>query len=93
MAYNYGLFPIKTQKVTSSGSSAATSDGMLAHTQFVRIVANADCHVAFGASPTATANDMFLPADEIEIIKIRPGEKVAVLHGSSVHLYVTELSG
>ena len=26
MAYNYGLFPIKTQKVTSSGSSAATSD-------------------------------------------------------------------
>ena len=39
MAYNYGLFPIKTQKVTSSGSSAATTDGVLAHTQYVRLVA------------------------------------------------------
>ena len=93
MAYNYGLFPIKTQKVTSSGSSAATSDGMLAHTQFVRLVATANCHVAFGESPTATTSDMYLPADDIEIIKIRPGEKVAVLHGSSVNLFVTELSG
>ena len=91
MAYNYGLFPIKTQKVTSSGSSAATSDGMLAHTQYVRLVASADCHIAIGASPTATANDIFLPSKEIEIIKIRPGEKVAVI--GSADLYVTELSG
>jgi|TARA_R100001463_G_scaffold45906_1_gene94427 hypothetical protein len=91
MSYNYGLFPIKTQKVTSSGSSAATTDGMLAHTQFIRIVASADCHVAFGGSPTATASGMFLPAKDIEIIKIRPGEKVAVI--GSVDLYVTELSG
>ena len=42
MAYNYGLFPIKTQKVTSSGSSAAISSGVLAHTQYVRLVASAD---------------------------------------------------
>ena len=91
MAYNYGLFPIKTQKVTSSGSSAATSAGMLAHTQFVRIVASANGHVAFGASPTATTSSMYIPANDIEIIKIRPGEKVAFI--GSGDLYVTELSG
>ena len=91
MAYNYGLFPIKTQKVTSSGSSAATSDGVLAHTQYVRLVATANGNVAFGASPTATTSTMYIPANDIEIIKIRPGEKVAVI--GSADLYVTELSG
>ena len=91
MAYNYGLFPIKTQKVTSSGSSAATTDAILAHTQFVRLVATANGNVAFGGSTTATTSTMYIPANDIEIIKVRPGEKVAVI--GSGDLYVTELSG
>ena len=36
------------------------SDGMLAHTQFVRIVASANGHVAFGGSPTATTSSMYM---------------------------------
>ena len=91
MSYNYGLFPIKTQKVTSSGSSAATTDALLAHTQFVRLVSTANGNVAFGASPTASTSTMYIPANDIEIIKVRPGEKVAFI--GSGDLYVTELSG
>tara|TARA_Y100001938_G_scaffold134855_1_gene195819 strand:+ start:707 stop:982 length:276 start_codon:yes stop_codon:yes gene_type:complete len=91
MSYNYGLFPIKTQKVTSSGSSTATTDALLAHTQFVRLVATANGNVAFGASPTASTSTMYIPANDIEIIKVRPGEKVAFI--GSGDLYVTELSG
>ena len=79
MAYNYGLFPIKTQKVTSSGSSAATTDAILAHTQFVRLVATANGNVAFGGSPTATTSTMYIPANDIEIIKVRPAKRLRSL--------------
>ncbi len=85
------LAPGTTQTITTSGSSAATSAGMLAHTHFVIFGASANGHVAFGASPTATASSMYIPANDSEIIKIRPGEKVAFI--GSGDLYVTELSG
>ena len=51
----------------------------------------ANGHVAFGSSQLPTTSSMYIPANDIEIIKIRPGEKVAFI--GSGDLYVTELSG
>ena len=52
MAYNYGLYPGTTHKVTSSGSSAASSTAFNEQTVFVRVVASAAGHIKFYATPT-----------------------------------------
>jgi methylmalonyl-CoA mutase cobalamin-binding subunit len=60
MSFNYGLRPGTTQKLSPSGSSVATSTGFGSQTEYVRVAADADVHIVFGGSPTATANDIFL---------------------------------
>ena len=91
MAYNYGLYPGTTHKVTSSGSSAASSTAFNAQTVFVRIVTSAAGHIKFAAAPTAAATDIYIPAGWVEIFKVAPGDKVAFI--GSGDLYATELSG
>ena len=61
------------------------------HTYYVRIVGSANFHFVLGASPTASAASPLLPSGEVEIIKVSPGEKIAVFHGSSTDVYVTEM--
>jgi len=86
MSFNYGLKPGTTQKVSPSGSSAATA----AKFGTQRVASDADLHIVFAVSPTATANDIFLPADQPEIFKVSPGEKMAALGSGNVS--VTEMS-
>jgi len=81
--------PITTQKVTSSGTSAASA-AFGNNIEYVRIAADADCHIEFGVNPTATTSKIFLESKTSECFKVSPGEKVAVI--GSVNLYVTELS-
>nr|BAR31580.1 hypothetical protein [uncultured Mediterranean phage uvMED]BAR31636.1 hypothetical protein [uncultured Mediterranean phage uvMED] len=94
MSFNYGLRPIKTQKISSSGSSSAVTDVFGSQTEYVRIVADADCNIEFGgnssANPTASATTIFIPADQPEIFKVSPGEKVAAIGSAGV--FVTEMS-
>mgnify|MGYP005729822053 FL=1 len=94
MSFNYGLRPTKTQKIASSGSSSAVTDVFGSQTEYVRIAADADCHIEFGgnasSNPTATSSTIFIPADQPEIFKVSPGEKVAAL--GSANVFVTELS-
>ena len=94
MSFNYGLRPTKTQKIASSGSSSAVTDVFGSQTEYVRIAADADCHIEFGgnasSNPTATASTIFIPADQPEIFKVSPGEKVAAI--GSANVFVTELS-
>jgi len=90
---NYGLRHGTHQVLTSAASSSASSafaDG----SEYIRVVSTIGCHIAIAASPTATTSTQLLPADEIEIIKISAGEKIAVLRGASTDgkLHVTELS-
>nr|BAR19056.1 hypothetical protein [uncultured Mediterranean phage uvMED] len=92
MSYNYGLRPGATQKITTNNSSQASS-AFSAGTTYIRIVADANCHWAISTSPTAAATSAFLPSGEIEILKVSAGEKIAVFHGSSTNVYVTEMSG
>ena len=83
------MIPKTTQKVTSSGSSVQSS-AFGAYIEYVRIVADADCHIAFGVNPTATTSSIYVPADDVEYFKVSPGEKVAVI--GSVNLYVSDLT-
>jgi hypothetical protein len=87
---NYGLRPKSTSKVTMSGSSVQSS-AIGANIQYVRLVADANCHFEIGVNPTATISTVYLPANEIDIIKISEGEKVAAICASG-NLYVTSLT-
>ena len=91
MSYNYALRPGSTQKINTNHASAA-STAFGAQTEYIRIVGDANCHFVLGASPTASATSAFLPSGEIEIFKVSPGEKIAVFHGTSTNVYVTEMS-
>ena len=83
MSFNYGLRPTTVQMVTLSGSTSTQSSAFGSQSEYVRICSNADVHILFGANPTATANSIFIPADEPEIFKISPGEKVAIITTST----------
>ncbi len=92
MSFNYGLRPIVIQKITMAGTAASiASSAFGAGTEYVRICSSTDFHIIFGASPTADADDIFIPADQPEILKVSPGQKIAVFHGSSTDVYVTEM--
>jgi hypothetical protein len=81
--------PTTTQKVNSSGTSAQSA-AFAANIEYVRVCADAACHIEFGVNPTATTSKIYLPADDVEYFKVSPGEKVAVI--GTVNLYVSELS-
>jgi hypothetical protein len=87
---NYGLRPKSTSVITMSGTSAQSS-AIGANIQYVRLVADANCHYEIGANPTATTSTVYLPVGEIETIKISEGEKVAGICASG-NLYVTSLT-
>ena len=86
---HFAMRPVTTQKVTSSGSSTASS-AFGANIEYVRVIPDADCHIEFGVSPTATSSKIFLESKTSEYFKVSEGEKVAVI--GSVNLYVTELT-
>lgn len=67
------------QKVDYSGTVSVQSNVFQPLTFFIRVYATDDCHLAFGASPTATNNHMFLPGGSVEYFGIRPGDRLAVL--------------
>ena len=90
---NYGLrhgTVLKLTSASSSSASAAFTDG----TEYIRVVSTIACHIQVAVSPTAAVTTTYLPAAEVEIIKISAGEKIAVLRGASTDgkLHVTELS-
>ena len=83
-----------TQTITSSGSSAATSNAVGAQTYAVSIVATQDVYLTFAVAPTTTAtNGVFHKKDWPTKYRIAPGEKVAALQVSSGGtVYVSELT-
>jgi hypothetical protein len=56
-------------------------------------VGDANFHFVIDGSPTASATSAFMPGDEVEIVKVSPGQKIAVFHGSATNVYVSEMSG
>ena len=84
-----GMQVKSTEKVASSGTSAQSA-AFADNIYYVRVVADAACHIEFGTNPTATTSKVYVPADDIEYFKVSPGEKVAVI--GSVNLYVSQLT-
>ena len=69
-----------TAAVVAIGSGSVQSAAI--NSTVVRLVATADCHIVFGANPTATANDTLLPANQPEYFVFTPGQLIAVIQDS-----------
>lgn len=64
------------------GAGSLNSAAFNAGTRFVRVHADVVCSIAFGAAPTATANNKRLAAGVSEFYQVRPGDVVAVITNS-----------
>lgn len=85
--------PKTHQKVAYTGTAGTITNAVGANINVVRIVATTDCYYAIGAAPTATANDVLLPAYAVEYISIAPGEKVSFIQVSAAGTgHVTEMT-
>lgn len=71
--------PSGHQKVTFTTSTQSADFGG----EFIRLFADADCHIAFGDNPTATANHPKYAANVEYFRSVRPGEKLSVYDGTS----------
>ena len=92
MSFNYGLRTTTIQKITMAGTAASiASSAFGSQTEYVRIASATDFHIIFGGSPTATASHIFIPADQPEIFKVSPGEKVAALGGNNAVISIVEM--
>ncbi len=88
------LRPIAASEAVSFNGTSAQSAVMPDHCFEVRLVATEDCFVEFGSNPTAAANtSMLISGDKGErYFHIHPGEKVAVIEGSTGGtLYITPM--
>lgn len=72
-----------TDQTPVTFTTAAASAAFGATTRFVRLQADAACHVQFGSSPTATANHQPLNADTEYFRAVAAGDKVSVYDGTS----------
>jgi len=95
MSFNYGLRPTVINNITMAGggtTASVQSNAFGSQTEYVRLVSAVDFFVDFGGNPTATAAKILIPADQPEIFKVSPGEKIAGLNATnSAVLYVTEM--
>ena len=80
------------QSVAYTGTAGTIASAVGPQTTKVRLVVTSAAFIAFGASPTATAADIYMPADTPECFTVRPGQKVsAVQVAAAGTLHVTEL--
>jgi len=84
VAGSYGaqvMKPGATQSVTYTSSTASAAFDL--STRLVRIIADADVFLAFGAAPTATATAIKLVANTAEYFEVDAGFKVACYDGTT----------
>ena len=66
-------------------ATSAQTNAISAYCYDVRVVCTTNCHIKFGADPTAAATDdngIYLPANVVEYFHVNPGEKIAVIRDS-----------
>lgn len=73
--------PVAQQKLTYTGTSAASND-FDKRTRYIRVTADADAHLEFGSSPTATNAKLLLPSGSVEYFAVNPETKVAAIETS-----------
>jgi hypothetical protein len=81
------------QKVTVAAASAAITNATGTQTRYVRLATTTDCYYTTGTAPTATTSDVLLPAGTVEVIALRPSQKIAFIRNTADGVAtVTELS-
>ena len=72
MAFNYGLRPTTVQMLASSGTSSQSS-AFGDYSYYVRVCADADCHILFGSNPVAVAQMLLILRLKNELSLIQMG--------------------
>ena len=67
------MVPTATQTITAATAAAAMANPFNERQTVVRLISDVACHVAFGASPTATTGDMLMAANREEYFCIPAG--------------------
>ncbi len=93
--YQLGSLPVIRPGITQTVAVGATStQSAVTDGNVVRLVATTDCHIAFGASPTADNTCLFLPANTPEYFACYGTDLVAVIADSGTGtLYITPAAG
>ncbi len=79
-----GAFPaIKPGTTQNVAVGAASAQSAAVGGLVVRVVSSTDCHIVFGANPTALATSMFLPAKLPEYFVCAPTDKLAVIQDTA----------
>jgi hypothetical protein len=79
------------QSVAYTGTAGTITNGASNGVLKVRVVVTSAAYIKTGASPTATASDVYMAADSPEYFTIAPGEKVSAIQVSAGGtLHVTE---
>lgn len=73
----FDLRSVTNQSVTFTTS--AQSAAFQSTTTVIRVVADANCHIAVGTNPTATLNDMLLRANVEYDFYVTAGTKIAAV--------------
>lgn len=77
------VFPDPVAEQTVTFTTAAQSAAFKGQTRFIRIQADAACHIKIGSDPTATAANYPLAADTEYFRAVQGGHKISVYDGSS----------
>ena len=81
-----GVPSLGTTQVFTVTNSSVQSTAFGASTTMIRVACSlGHCHFAIGASPTASlTTSPMMPNNSIEIIRVSPGQKIAVIKDSGV---------
>lgn len=74
-----GFVPPVADQVLVYTTSSVQSAAFNANTKFIRVHADATCHVLFGDNPTAVLTSMRLLVGGTEYFAVKPGQKLAVI--------------
>lgn len=68
---------ITSQKLTFTTTTA--SNAFASETKFIRVLADADAHINFGAAPTSTVANMLIKSGIAEYFGVIPGQRVSAV--------------
>jgi Cu/Ag efflux protein CusF len=93
MAFDTVTYKPKTSQVVAYTGTAAASTAFTSGVDVIRIVASTACHVKVNATALANGTCMFMPADQVEYIKVDAGDTIsAIQDASGGNLYITEMA-
>jgi hypothetical protein len=90
---NSALLGTSKNVVIATTSTAVASSAFDSTTYQVRIASPAACYYKVGdATPTATTTDVYLPANTIEYVSVRPGQMVSVFSATTQTISVAQVT-